>query len=400
MDLLDEITSVNTSLAKLTEQSKSLEPFRRSRRRVPNFSKMRTQAASIFGILQKCLHGSCQAAHKASISIKGIDDYESDEREMTCRVVMHHDISASGPNQPPLWIIEETEMRLLKSGVLSQATPGATDPSLRKRNVQFTVHSTMPVLPSPDLSNLEEIHDLCLSFERLRAKQCGVCLGYLVDSAMDRYALYWPQKPVVDKTSLSMLSLADLFTEPRQNPQLSGGDSRRLAAALAFGMLRLHDTPWLTTQWSHRDIELYRKDGAILLDHPFVSAKVGIHSAVQSTPSPPSPMIKNETVFALGILLIELCLETSFAELQKTSGDLNADGSKHALSDFLTATRAIDKVYDKYGDRYGKAVRRCIHCDFDQSRTTTLKNDAFRAAVYDGVVAVLEEEVRQFFGQT
>lgn len=198
-----------------------------------------------------------------------------------------------------------------------------------------------------------------------------------------------------------MVSLADLLTTRKHNAPLSGGDSRRLAAALAFGMLRLHDTPWLKNQWSHTDITFFEKNGAILTAHPFISTDMHAQPSIQQqvTSHSANPMIRNETVFALGVLLIELCMETSFHELQKNAGDLNPDGSKHLASDIVTANRMLDQVYSKFGARYGDAVRRCILCEFDQ-RKTSLEDEAFRRAVYDNVVAVLDEEVRQFFGQT
>lgn len=77
--------------------------------------------------------------------------------------------------------------------------------------------------------------------------------------------------------------------------------------------------------------------------------------------------------------------------------DLNTDGTKHAASDFLAVNRLVDQVYDRAGKRYGDAIRRCILCEFDQ-RKSSLEDDAFRRAVYDNVVAVLEEDVSQFFG--
>lgn len=45
---------------------------------------------------------------------------------------------------------------------------------------------------------------------------------------------------------------------------------------------------------------------------------------------------------------------------------------------------------NRYGNRYGDAVRRCICCEFDQ-RDTSLNNERFREAVYRGVIAPLEE---------
>lgn len=52
---------------------------------------------------------------------------------------------------------------------------------------------------------------------------------------------------------------------------------------------------------------------------------------------------------------------------------------------------------NEFGDRYADAVRRCIRCAFD-TRKIDLEDGQFRGAVYEGVVAPLEENLRDFTG--
>ena len=241
-----------------------------------------------------------------------------------------------------------------------------------------------------------EIIDLCQSLHSLKAMQCGVCLGYLVDATTrSRHGLYWPSKPFVDKASMTTITLATVLGK-----WLTVADSRRLAASLAAGMLRLHDTPWLAKQWGKNEITLFAKGTKLLTQHPFITTGMKTSHTASIVPTDEyfiaSALVRNETLFALGILLIELCMEKCFAELM-VSEDLNPDGTKHPASDFLAATRLLDQVYDRAGKRYGDAARRCILCEFDL-RKTSLDDAQFRRAVYDGVVAVLEEDVRQFLG--
>ena len=47
--------------------------------------------------------------------------------------------------------------------------------------------------------------------------------------------------------------------------------------------------------------------------------------------------------------------------------------------------------------RYQSAINRCIYCDFNQD-CTSLENDQFRQAVYNGVVAPLEQDLMAFEG--
>ena len=109
-------------------------------------------------------------------------------------------------------------------------------------------------------------------------------------------------------------------------------------------------------------------------------------------------IIRNDTLFALGILLIELCMGTPIDDLHVPE-DLNPDGSTHGLSDYYTAIRLLDsgEISDNYGMKWSDIVRRCILCNFGQS-STSFEDAKFRKAVYDDVIAELEEYHRQFSG--
>jgi hypothetical protein len=86
--------------------------------------------------------------------------------------------------------------------------------------------------------------------------------------------------------------------------------------------------------------------------------------------------IRNPTLFALGVLLIELCLGKPLEEL-KLPTELNADGSTSPLFDWTTADRLVEDVYLEGGSRYGDAVRHCVRCDFDR-RGASLEDEDFR----------------------
>lgn len=107
-------------------------------------------------------------------------------------------------------------------------------------------------------------------------------------------------------------------------------------------------------------------------------------------------MLRNKTIFDLGVLLIELWFNKSLEQLRHPE-DLGDDGRPNEYTDFATALRLIRAVDADAGPRYGKAVRRCIKCDFDQ-REDDLDSQEFRQAVYQGVVAVLDEELTEFRG--
>ena len=251
-------------------------------------------------------------------------------------------------------------------------------------------------------SSAAEIHDLCGSISRFRSSRCETCLGVLTDPSRDlQHALFWPSAPVVDRTSsLGMLSLGELLSQ-QAGQSLSVAETKHLAVELSACVLRLYGTPWLSKQWGRNEITLFKRGNKILAEYPFISAKMVAVPALTGTSGhayfQSGPAISNETVFALGILLIELCLRQPFDQLILPS-ERDPDGTKNEMSDYYAALRLLDQVDDTAGHRYGDAVRRCVRGHFEQ-RTTSLDNEAFRRAVYDGVVAEIQDDANQFFGR-
>lgn len=168
------------------------------------------------------------------------------------------------------------------------------------------------------------------------------------------------------------------------------------------GVLSLWSTPWLHEIWGRKDITLISRDGKLLSQHPFISQNVRLQAQSTTTACAPSDiaalLIKNQTLFSLGIILIELCMGMSMDDL-RNPGELNADGSKSEFSDFQTADRLLkmEIISDKFGKRWSDVVRRCIHCELDETKRS-LEDLGFRKAVYNKILVELEEDSRQFFG--
>ena len=71
--------------------------------------------------------------------------------------------------------------------------------------------------------------------------------------------------------------------------------------------------------------------------------------------------LKIEVLFALGLILIELCFGKTL-QLMKVPED--EDGSEDATNP-KTAFRLLSLVYDEMGNVYGDVVRRCLLQPFD-----------------------------------
>lgn len=413
MDLITDIRNDSTTLQMLAEQTRSLQiHIGKGLDRMPNFDKIRSSATSVFASLQNALHVSCAASHKASMYL-GLStnhtqagDNALDEATLpSFRVALHHDRIA--PKQAMLgWSVEEAEIRLLKTvpSKLTQAPVQlAMSTAVAGNNGRWGVQSSSAARNTASPSQRPaEIQDLCQKLCSIQSPDCGVCLGYLIDNASnDRHGIFWPDQRLMDSSSLVIDTLDGILEgASRMKRMWTNADARRLAVPLAAGVLRLHNTPWLAEGWNHSNICVIRRNGKLLADHPFVSQPLATMSQPVCTvpgSSVAARIIRNRTLFALGITLIEMCMGKPMKELH-TPAELNMDGTKHDLSDYQTASRLLDleEVSDRFGQRWSNVVRRCIYCDLNQVKTT-FESLEFQEAVYNGILAELEEERRQFF---
>ncbi|KAL1621862.1 hypothetical protein SLS54_005385 [Diplodia seriata] len=173
----------------------------------------------------------------------------------------------------------------------------------------------------------------------------------------------------------------------------------RLSVTLAWSLLQLHQTPWFTETWGNSDINLLDRPNHTLLDQPFIRRTISentdaqsVHTSHQTTSSGP----RNRPLFALGVLLIELCLGAPFDKLREQQ-HLQALGLPDTCSDYEVANRLIDDVYDEFGNAYGDAVLKCIRCEFG-CRRNSLDDERFKRAFYNGVIVLLEQNLEVFRG--
>ena len=185
-----------------------------------------------------------------------------------------------------------------------------------------------------------------------------------------------------------------------------------IAVTLADSVLQLHQTPWLKEEWSKSDVHFFLhgvdKSNRPIIEHPYLSHFFQIPAKLNQ--SGPSETVKridfghnqiiNKSLFGLGIVLIELCLNQSIEELCSEFRDSNLPTFKGLLSAaelYGVATSLIDRVYEEQGTQYGYVVQRCLKCEFGvQDSKKQLDNDDFRALVYEGVLAPLEDDLKRY----
>ena len=451
----------NDLLAKLTDRNIELEPARKRRARpTQQFRNIQDHAASLYNVIRRGWKCDCGGPHNANLQLDArLSDNETPTsslhqgREIPSSGSVHFKVVFSvsnglGSNAAPVsW--QETEIRLLDHSKdvthsetrnpkqpLEPMNPKATNgnnsfstqsslsslftgkeitPGIKpKKGVTFSspyieqdLDKLSASISKQHLSDLVEIRNICLVMQQCLKNVIYTqnCLGYLCEEGRQPLGVYLARSTHAH-VQHRVTSLADIFTRsnaipnrflPASGSVLSRADRLSLALTIASSVLQLYKTPWLRENWSKHDILINEAGNDSYREQAYVSGTFSSSTAEQITQQKMIfHFVRNETLFALGIVLIELCLGQALESMRSPEDPLDANQKPNVLTDLSTSERLLESVYSEAGKRYGDAVRRCIYCEFDQRRTT-LDDDDFRQAVYDGVVAPLEDDIKDFY---
>jgi hypothetical protein len=161
-----------------------------------------------------------------------------------------------------------------------------------------------------------------------------------------------------------------------------------IALTLANAVVQLHDTPWLRETWSTNDISLLSDaPDPSLTEQPYVS------TIFPSTPllhTKRFRAIKNATIFALGVALLEISHGRQLRTFE-TPDDLDDQGNRTAWTDYLIADRLVEDIHKRELPNFANAAQRCVHCNFESS-AYSLHDEGFRERFHQGVIAPLKKD--------
>ncbi|KAF3047029.1 hypothetical protein E8E12_010603 [Didymella heteroderae] len=131
----------------------------------------------------------------------------------------------------------------------------------------------------------------------------------------------------------------------------------KIALDLASSILQLYKTPWLD-EWDDNDVYFVQRPGAkpiTLYEHPYVYREFPQTASKTGQKETKYRVIRNQTLYSLGVLLIELWYGKSIEQLQAPP-DLDCAGTPGIT--WCTAERPVDSEFAfEAGKRYSNAVR-------------------------------------------
>ncbi len=258
-----------------------------------------------------------------------------------------------------------------------------------------------------------EIKDLCQWIRNGQSKTISPnedCLGYLCDANQSRYGLYSvsPRKdvepPLVSFHVGEPLSPASSRGKGKsvssKRQKFSNRTKTQLAFTLGSTLLQLHSTPWLD-KWKKQDVLYFSEPGSDMVQapvQPYISRPFSSNMSrdgatlASSTRTAPS-FAPNETLFTLGVILIEIAYN-------KTIEALAEPGEKAqmaAVTQYITAMRIRKEIGMKMGLQYQRAVDGCLMCQFGvQGLIADLMSVDFQRQFLEHVVTPLEESMLAF----
>ena len=253
--------------------------------------------------------------------------------------------------------------------------------------------SPPPPYEGPDVP---AIAGLCEAIGQARREH--KCLGFLLDQRDRRYTFFPVVQPAVDPSHLETVTLEDLLRGFPKNDDAGTGPvqalSRRerlyIAVMLSISLLQLHSTPWLAGTWTKKNIFFTRikNDPSAPIDTTrfYVAPPVDLGSAqARSKQADESAEEATKYLFALGVMLLELCFGKSLEDNPARESYLGSDGKPNDWTDFATARNWQKSATGEIGPDYAEAIRKCIFCAFPLPYNN-LSDDRFSEAVHSEVV--------------
>ncbi|KAH8166658.1 hypothetical protein CIB48_g1539 [Xylaria polymorpha] len=345
---------------------------------------IRKSLSSLHRALGAGLCCACPSPHRAAIDL----DWEAYESSDT-QLLPHSETNMPAPLSPPR---TPSPTSLIKSKIVrfspfqTRLSPSPSPTLSRSISVIASVSSCVVITSGTEVANL--CHTICA--ENVPHNMAG----YFKDPDKDpdendcrRFALS-PNQPDLFKITetfqlRSLLSSGDLPTGG-QNPirSLSAKQRYGIAAAIAWSVLHLGETPWLGEFWSKQQANIFleknKLTGAPDSSKPYLSCIFSGAPPPEERPSSElDELIPNRAIFALGVILVELCMI-----------DLK---SESLVEDYRAVVSRLDEVRRIAGSAYGDAAERCIKFSFpgrDMYKTFDMLQ--FRKRFYDDVVAPVQ----------
>jgi hypothetical protein len=420
--ILSRLRAHNSALQELTKQTSLLSRSRLKRGQAQRFKKLRDYSESLYQALQS-LNCYCADRHIAALQVfghmisesrsscKGSHGEEQSQKEEDDFHITFGSINNTEQARcSTIFLWKEARLQPLQDKADEDSSQPKTTEIQRslgsKKSVRFAsernpsaqspIFHSLSFSPTPSKSQLFDICQLLNQGTNL--DQHDSYLGSLGDGSL-KFHTFLKNHASCSQRALSVISLSEVINSSRtiSAPMLRRRDKLALSVAISNAVLRLYHTAWLNSSFRIDDIMLLHQDDVPLFEQVLLCRKMpGVTWQNDRLNTDIPPYIHNQMLFALGIALIEICFSQPMQQLRSQEDYERAGPGTGVCADYVTAARVLKEgrvLEESASLRYEEVVRRCINCMLDpRIRNNDMEDEDFRQAVYDFVVAQLEEE--------
>ncbi|KAF5661983.1 hypothetical protein FDENT_13429 [Fusarium denticulatum] len=420
-DLLTRINEGISVLEQLVDRGVELEPARKTRLQGKFLCLMRNLANEVFGAVRASFNCPCE--HHVGLQLQkpiiymALDDTEDYAAVENIEFHLSLSYKSSGPKSSPLSSNDRAWFDMLMKPTpkpLPQSPVHTSRPETKRRfrATKFlgrplrSRESSSPIIDSVKVSDssveLEAVAkdpgpttlNLCERIRQPIVAGPAICSGLLFDVSAPKTHTYSAYPIILSKygesSDRTITSLKQVLGPYRRYMVLSERDRLILAVIIAANVLQLHGSPWMPEVIHSWDIYLIQNLGNLICERFFVLQTLPITRDPRKVKGLQLDSMRNQSLFYLGVLLIELAFGKSL-ELLRSECDKSGTYSQF-FADYRTAKRLVDQVTSFIGPSYGSAVSRCIDGEF-HGRGVGLEDQDLSHDVYAGVVALLEKEL-------
>lgn len=145
----------------------------------------------------------------------------------------------------------------------------------------------------------------------------------------------------------------------------------KLARQLTLAVLRFQSTPWVRETFNSKDIHFLEskaspKNQGYSLEDPFIRIQLSQTPSSQqlTANSDAYQLYRNELLFNLGVILLELGYDAPLRYLQNAEDIREGETKASWYTRFFTARRLGKGAPRELDARYGRLAKKCLDCDF------------------------------------
>ncbi|KAF8544191.1 hypothetical protein BDD12DRAFT_101947 [Trichophaea hybrida] len=234
---------------------------------------------------------------------------------------------------------------------------------------------------------VDRIENVCTLIQQGYNKTSSSCIGILIDERDGAYRV-WPMEIALTQSCLRETVLLEDLVKRNRIPKRY---RLVLGVQLASAVIQLHQTEWLGEVWDKRDIVFLTQKmerqveggGYVSTVEPILSKPMVRQQQIPTQGHKPLQCMTtsqlanyNTTIYSLGVVLVELALESKLEELNENGEISNAH---------------MAQICKKMGAEYATVVGDCLWGL--STGSPSLDDMAFKNKFYEKVIAPLESNL-------